>query len=158
MLGLSLPDTLQKPLDLLFDYPAIKMRGKVCEPFDILIINSKPMSNQWQGYSEPEMNEMISVLARKYSVITTAKSRLQVPCSADHGWTATTIGAASLLCDYVIGASTGPSWPTFNIWNKESVKRRIIMLDSEDVNIAPNTVCVKSMLEAKKMLQLEGLV
>jgi hypothetical protein len=81
-----------------------------------------------------------------------------VPCAADKHLTVTSIGTLSLSCKYIVGASTGPSWPTFNIWNKETVKRRVILLDNEDVNIAPNTVCCKTVGDAKKMLELEGVI
>jgi len=154
---MELESPFSDPYDLLFDYPAINKPTKLCDPFDILIINSKPMSNQWQGYSEDQMTQMVAALAKKYSVITTQKCRVGVPCTQGN-FTVTSIGTLSLSCKYIVGASTGPSWPTFNIWNKETVKRRIILLDHEDVNIAPNTVCCKSVLEAKKMLQLEGIL
>jgi hypothetical protein len=54
--------------------------------------------------------------------------------------------------------STGPSWPTFNIYNQATVELRIIMLDNEKINIAPNTVHVSNedqiweVLKAKKLL------
>jgi hypothetical protein len=156
LFGLESP--LKEPGDLLFDYPAIRKEQKLCDPFDVLVINSRPLSNQWSRYSEPEMTSLISCLARKLSVITTQPSRLGVPCAADKHLTVTSIGTLSLSCKYIVGASTGPSWPTFNIWNKETVKRRVILLDNEDVNIAPNTVCCKTVGDAKKMLELEGVI
>lgn len=156
LMGLESP--LKEPADLLFDYPAIKKEAKICDPFDVLIINSRPLSNQWQKYAEPEMTALISLIARKLSVITTQPCRLGVPCAADKALTVTSIGTLSLSCKYIVGASTGPSWPTFNIWNKETVKRRVLLLDSEDVNIAPNTVCCKTVNEARKCLEVEGII
>ena len=153
---------LESPLavvsDLLFDYPAINKSTRLSADFDFLIINSKPLSNQWQRYSETEMTALIGILSKRYSVVTTQPCRLDVPCTAGKNFTVTSIGTLSLSCKYILGASTGPSWPTFNVWNKESVKRRTILLDEEDVNIAPNTVCCKTVSDARKMLQLEGLI
>ena len=74
LMGLESPFT--KPSDLLFDYPAINKPRALSAPFDVLIINSKPLSNQWQRYSEQEMTALISHLARKLSVITTQPCRL----------------------------------------------------------------------------------
>jgi len=155
-MGLESP--LKEPFDLLFDYPAIQKPRPICTRFDMLIINSRPLSNQWARYSESEMTVLVGYLARKLSVITTQKCRLGVPCTADKNLTATSIGSLSLMCDYIVGASTGPSWPTFNVWNKDTIKRRVLLLDSEEINIAPNTVCCKTVNDAKKMLELEAII
>ena len=157
-MGLESP--LKRPPDLLFDYPAIKKPGKGCEPFDCLVVNSAPQSNQWLGYNEKEMEALVEVLARRNRVITTAKTRLGVPSTADcnPGLTVTAIGTVSLFCRYIVMVATGPSWPTFNVWNKDTLKRLIILNDSEDVNIAPNTVTVKTCSEALRMCEIEGIV
>ena len=156
LMGLESP--FKEPCDLLFDYPAIRKERPISGPFDVLIINSKPLSNQWARYSDQDMTALIAHIARKLSVITTQPCRLEVPCTAGKNLTVTSIGTLSLSCKYIVGASTGPSWPTFNIWNKETVKRRVLLLDSEDVNIAPNTVCCKTVNDARKILELEGVI
>lgn len=157
-MGIASP--LEKPSDLLFDYPAIKKAAKICEPFDCLIINSRPMSNQWQRYNEQEMTALIAVVARRMKTITTARCRIDVACTDDPKLqhTVTTIGTLSLSCKYIVMVSTGPSWPTFNVWNTETIKRRVILIDDENVNIAPNTVCCKTVTDARKMLELEGVI
>ncbi len=157
-MGLESP--LKRPPDLLFDYPAIKKPANICEPFDCLVVNSAPQSNQWLAYNEKEMESMVEVLARKNSVITTAKTSLRVPCTGDckPPLSVTAIGTLSLYCKYIVMVATGPSWPTFNVWNTESIKRRIILNGTEDVNIAPNTVTVRTCGEALKMCEMEGII
>ena len=157
-MGLESP--LNEPSDLLFDYPAILKPKAVSEPFDCLVINSAPQSGQWKKYNEANMNAMIAVLARQMKVITTAKTPFDLACTNDPRltYTVTSIGSLSLHCKYIVMVSTGPSWPTFNIWNKETIKRRVILIDSENVNIAPNTVSCDNCMDAIKMLQLEGIL
>ena len=154
--GLESP--FAKPADLLFDYPALRKEKPMCQPFDVLIVNSRPLSNQWQGYSESEMTALIAHVARKATVITTQPCRVDVPCTAKKNLTVTSIGSISQSCQYILAASTGSSWPTFNVWNTETVKKRVILLDHENVNIAPNTVCVPTVEQARKLLEIEGVI
>ena len=157
---MELESPIYAPSDLLFEYPAIQKTQKICEPFECLIINSPPQSNQWRRYNEQELTALIAVLSRRMPVITTHRCRLEVACTDDPKLqhSVTTIGTLSLHCKYIVMVSTGPSWPTFNIWNTESVKRRIVLIDSEEVNIAPNTVHCKTTNDARKMLELEGII
>jgi hypothetical protein len=54
--------------------------------------------------------------------------------------------------------SSGASWATFNIFNISTVELRIIVLDNERVNIAPNTVHVCNEGEVLAVLKQKGLL
>lgn len=154
-LGLKSPFT--KPSDLLWDYPALVKKEPICSPFDFLVVNSRPCSGQLSGYGPEQMDWLIAELAQKYTVFCTAKTRIPgVHCTADHGFSVTAIGTASMFCKGIVMVSTGASWPTFNVHNVESVKVRVILLEHERVEIAPNTVHVESVEGAKRELQEKG--
>lgn len=133
--------------DFLFDYPAL--RKETFMPLDFLIVNHKPMSGQFAGYDAIGFGHLFDLLKSKgFSVLTTADTDLS----------ATSIGAASINAKYIIMVSSGPSWPTFNVWNRNSVELRIVLLDSERVDISPNTVHCVNLQAAFITLKRAGLV
>jgi hypothetical protein len=155
-MGLESP--IKTTRDLLFDYPTLKPAEPPCEPFDFLIINSAPQSNQMRSYSARECEDLIAKLARKYRVITTARCAHRVTCTEDAGLSVTQIGQLSQFCHSIVMVSTGPSWPTFSIWNRESVKQRIILIENETVNLAPNTIHTNKVSGALAILQARGYI
>lgn len=133
--------------DFLFDYPALLKETFL--PLDFLIVNHKPASNQFQGYDPIGFGKLFELLQEKgYSVMTTADTDLS----------ATSIGAASIHAKNLIMVSTGPSWPCWNIWNRDTVKMRIILLDSERVELAPNTHHCINLQAAYVTLKRHGLI
>ena len=72
--------------------------------------------------------------------------------------TVTDIGALSRHCNAIIMVATGPSWPTFNIFNQSTVELRIILLDNEKINMTPNTVHVQNEAGVLAVLTKTGLV
>lgn len=161
----------QQASDLLFDYPAL-LRPTALEPWlsrqplDFLVINSAPCSGQFRAYLSgpggsynPEYcDEMIARIADRYSVIVTAPTKVpDVPCTLDYGLTCTGIGHLSLFCKYLVMISTGPSWPTFNVWNRFHLKLRVALLDTETLNLAPNTVEVQTVDQALHELRKRGI-
>jgi hypothetical protein len=74
------------------------------------------------------------------------------------GLSVTEIGHLSLHCHTILMVSTGPSWPTFNIWNQDTVMHRIILLEPERVNLAPNTTHCATIDEAAEVLKGIGLL
>lgn len=154
---IGLPCPITKREDMLFDYPALKKRLTNPKDCEWLVINSRPLSGQFLRYSESEADNLINALAEKYSVITTApSSAASVVCLAYCG--IHQIGRLSQGAENILMVSTGPSWPTFNIWNDATVKRRIILLDNEQVELAPNTVHCSSWAEAHRHLIAEGVL
>jgi hypothetical protein len=154
---LNVRSQILRKSDFLFDYPGIKKR--LFPAFDFLIINSGPMSLQFSTFSKVEFDDLIGLLLhRGYSVITTAPSIHDCTATIHPRLSISAIGGLSLGCKYIVGISTGPSWPTFNIWNTESVQLRILMLEAERVEIAPNTEHAESMPEVLSILKARGLV
>lgn len=152
---------LESPLkcadDLLFDYTAIKRDGTAA-PFDMLIVNSMPMSGQLPGYNTGDMEELVGELSQRYSCITTQPTKYAVSCTQHSNKTVSQIGWLSTFCKYIVMVSTGPSWPTFNVWNKESVEFRLILIGSERINLTNNTEHASSVFEARRVLQEKGLL
>ncbi len=150
--------------DMLFDYPAIQKspHDKFDLGCDILIINSTPDSGQLTGYDGFELGNVALRLADKgHRISATAMIQRDHPNirrTCDVNYSVTAIGHLSLHCHTILMVSTGPSWPTFNIWNQESVKNRIILLDNERVNLSPNTTHCRTVDEASEVLKGIGLL
>jgi hypothetical protein len=151
---MGVENPMREPKDMLFDYPAIKDRQTVTAgTFDVLVINAPPMSGQFEGYDSYEIKNTVEKLQnRGFRVITTGTG---IP---EQFFTASEVGFLSLHCHTILMVSTGPSWPTFNVWNQDSIKTRVILLDNERVNLAPNTVHCSRIEEAEEVLKGEGLL
>lgn len=158
-MGLKSP--FRKPADLLFDYPALdkdNLPFKV-EPFDMLIVNSPPQSGQWQHGDGVELNTLVQRLAQQHRVITTHPTGLDVLCTMSLPFfTVTNIGQLSQICRYVVMVSTGPSWPTFNIWNQGSIELRLIFIDHEWIGLSKNTHQCETVAQATTLLKGRGLL
>jgi len=152
--------------DFAFDYPALLKPTPLSAPFDVLFINSPPCSGQFReflsgpgGSNNPELfADLINRLSSRNKVITTARCSASRLCTLDHEITCTGIGNLSLYCPTIVAVSTGPSWPTFNVWNWRTAKNRIIFLNEEHLNMAPNTTEVGSIAQAESELKAIGLL
>ena len=157
-----------EPRDLLFDYPKIlKPLHGAClppTPFDVLVISSAPASGQFQGYNHFALINLAARMADKglKVVITT-----ELPKHIKNAYSTvapgrylsiTQIGHLSLHCHTIVGVSTGPDWPTHNIWNLDSVKQRILMLDKQRVWLSPNTTHCESVPAVEALLTERGLL
>lgn len=167
-LGLSSP--FKEPADLLFDYPALEHDKDAAgitlhplpvnvEPFDFLVVNSVPMSAQWRGFDEVGLNDLIQGLVNAgHDVITTRKSGIDgAPPIAEllPGATVTDIGRISRLAQLgIIMVSTGPSWPTLNVWTRD--KFRIVLQDTETLGLTTNTFQCATIAQAKTALRKNG--
>jgi hypothetical protein len=151
---------LQSPLrcvqDLQFSYPALEAWNY--EPFDVLVVNSTPRSGQLPAYNVKEMNHVIGQLSNRYKVITTAPTPHSCGCTQEHGMTVSQIGALSRFCKYIIAVSTGPSWPTFNVFNAQSVLLRYVLIDREEVKISPRTVNLNNVSSLGHELSIAGIL
>jgi hypothetical protein len=165
-MGLLSP--LTKPDDLLFDYPALRrddehggitLHPRVLKfvPFDVLVVNSIPMSGQWRGMDVTALNTLIQTLAQRYDVVTTRATGLDVLATENiPGFTVTDIGALSLFAKRIIMVSTGPSWPTLNVWTKD--KFRIVLQDTETLGLTTNTHQCATVEEAQRVLKKAVLI
>lgn len=149
--GLECP--FLEPGDLLFDYPALKHLRS--EPSSWLVINSAPMSNQWSGHDAARLDELIGSL--RGHVLTTFPCR-HGQCVRDFDMTVSGVGALSLQTRHILMVSTGPSWPTFNVWNRDTVQTRIVLIDHERIEIAPNTHHCATIEQARAVLAQKGLL
>jgi hypothetical protein len=148
---MGLENPIKEAQHMLFDYPALLEKTPLDGPFDFLVINSRPMSGQLRNYSDLEKT-CTALKKNGFSVISTAPL-LGIECTQDYKMSASSIGSLSRQCRFIIMVSTGPSWPTFNIYNQESVELRIVLLDNEKLNLAPNTVHVSSEAEIMPLLK-----
>lgn len=151
-LGFKTP--IQSADDLLFDYPAIAplspdtaIRAYISPPVDIIVVNSPPMSGQ---------------CANPGDLLWLVQGLMDRGHSVQYTWphyqgTVSAWGALSRSCKYIIGVATGPMWPTFNVWNKDTCER-IIMLDSERINLCPNTTHIRNVHQAMAILSARGLL
>ena len=123
------------PDDLLMDSPAILKPTVLSEAFDVLLINGRPGSGQFSQWAPNYFDPVINALrSNGKSVICTAPTAEPgVPCTAQHNITCAGIGNLSLHCKVIVAVATGPMWPTANIWNRDSVQKRIILLERENV-------------------------
>lgn len=156
-LRMGLESPLVEPRDLLFDYPALLGFGEVPR-FDCLIVNSAPMSGQMPGFHPAAMEALVGELARRHSCVTTARTRFGLPCTSDRAMTVTQVGTLSRFCKYIVGVGTGPLWPTLNVFNRESVEFRLMLLGEERITYAGRTEHATNADEARRVLQLQGLL
>lgn len=155
-LGLESP--IRTRDDFLFDYPALQTATPCSEDYDFLVVNHRPMSGQFQGFSAHEMDLLCDELASAgHKIITTQPSGLH-RCTGEYRMTATGIGNVSIRAKHIVMVSTGPSWPTFNLWNRDSVKLRVVLIDHERVNIAPNTEHAATLERAREILVRRNLL
>lgn len=156
-LGLESP--FERPEDLLFDYPALAQGETRFEPIDFLIVNSTPQSGQWRNYNRAQLTDLISQLSKRHKVVTTEPCGLRVPCTANTlGFSVTNIGQLSQCAKNIVMVSTGPSWPTFNVWNKDSVEFRLILIDHEVIGLSKRTEQCATVPEALRVLKVRGLL
>lgn len=148
-LGLKSP--FSEESDLLFDYPAIK--DSATQPFDFLVVNSEPMSGQCASLDLFDLDNLVLQLSERYKVMTTRPVKPWIPCTQSHRLSVTGVGGISRNCRFIVMVSTGVSWATFNVWNKKSVEKRIIILEHERINIAPNSVNVNTVGLAREILK-----
>jgi len=92
---------------------------------DILFINSKPNSNQF-NYDKDKMDALCIRLGSKYKVATTTKVNDSLVCTMDDGLMMQDIGAISTHAKYMIVVHTGPLMACFNIYTKKTVKKWFI--------------------------------
>jgi hypothetical protein len=175
---MGLESSFEKPSDLWFDYPKIREGRNVAKilsdvsdgrpgesTFDFLVVNSVPLSGQIRAFRrDPDhLTPLIEELAQTYRVIVThpvnrAPDGAPILCTQDYGLSLTDIGTLSLHCPYLLMVSTGPSWTTFNVWNRQTVKLRVILLDVEQLNLGGNTVQVSTRQAARTVLVEHGLL
>jgi len=144
-MGLDSP--IVTPRDLLFDYPALLKPTPLDGPFDFLVVNSTPGSNQFTDGTS--LDVLIEELASRYKIVVTKPTAVRgVPCTQDQNLSVSGIGRLSMLCRNIVMVSTGASWGTFNVWNAETVDFRLILIQDETIGLSKNTEQAASVAEA----------
>jgi len=95
--------------------------------FDILLINSRPLSGQYR-YKGGDFNTKIEELKERFKIITTDKTIFSdIPCTLDYKLNLLQIGNVSTNVEYIIGIATGPIINCFNIWNIDKIKKWFVL-------------------------------
>lgn len=113
--------------DLLFDNKELLTTYKENETFDVLMINSEPLSNQIKYVESDYVDFAYKVINSGKTIITTKKIE-GIPSVWDTGFNLTPmgIGSLSLKCKVIVGIGTGPIHPCLNVWNKN---KRFLYID-----------------------------
>jgi hypothetical protein len=133
--------------DYLFDYPALKEPTRY--EFDYLIINSPPQSGQLPDYNPKFFTNLVRNLTNEgLKVITTAPTGM-CPSTLEWNFDVSMIGALSKSCTHIIGIDTGPLWTTFNVYNLDTVKSRLIYGTTFDKFGLTDNIVVRQTLSEK---------
>jgi len=127
--NLSIDTSIYQKEDYLLDiYEKLDSKYK---DVDILIINGKPNSNQFD-YDKEKMDAMCIRLAGKYKVATTILVNDTIPCTMSDGLKMQDIGAISTHAKYIIAVHTGPITTCCNSYTKASVKIWFVLCNQID--------------------------
>jgi len=135
--------------DLLFDYPALDSFISMTPDFDAVVINSPGLSGQFQNFNPEHFRTLVSrLVAKGHRVVTTEPTGL---CPAFDGKNVTWIGAIAAKAKLIVGTSTGPSWPCFNVHNR--LATHIMCADVENVVLTPRGRVARSPHHAISILE-----
>jgi len=109
--------------DTLFYHPDLEFSRY--EHYDILIMNSFPMSGQY-NYNKKDFYDVVNKLAKKYKIITTEKIN-NYECTRDKNMTLLDLANLSLKCDIIIGVHSAPYSVVLNKRNINTVKKWIVL-------------------------------
>lgn len=138
--------------DLLFDYPLLNDSNLPI--YDAVVINSRALSGQFNNYNSEHYDLLIKdLLSAGMSVLTTSPTSL---CDYSSGRGVAWIGAVSARAKLILGTSTGPSWPCFNILNKNA--KHILCLDTENVILTPRGSVARSVSQISEILRSENFL
>jgi hypothetical protein len=125
-LGVSNPITTSR--GLLFDNPCIQRDCGIRQPVDVLVVNGAPKSEQFKPWTPDYFDTMIAALMKAgHSVMTTTSNFVGAPCAL---MTVAQLANLSLRVKAIVGVGTGPIFPMWNVWNVDTVKTRLVMLDN----------------------------
>jgi hypothetical protein len=140
--------------NLLFDYPALDSFISMAPDFDAVVINSPGLSGQFQNFNPDHFRILVSrLVAKGHRVVTTEPTGL---CPAFDGKNVTWIGATSAKAKLIVGTSTGPSWPCFNVHNR--LATHIMCADVENVVLTPLGRVARSPHHAISILEELGIL
>jgi hypothetical protein len=130
---LNLDCVIKNNFDLLFDNKSLINLNKT---YDYLIINSLPMSNQY-NYKEEEFIDLCNFLVKNNKTFITTKKLQDYECTLDYNMSLVDIGNLSNSCNNIIAVNTSPVIPTFTIQNITKINKRFI-LDNKKLTYSYN--------------------
>lgn len=120
----GLESKINTKLDMLFDNSTYKVG--LNSNYDYLIINSTPMSGQF-NYNESDFINLCDYFnSKKISFITTKKVK-NYECTLDYNMSIVDIGNLSNNCRNIVGVNTAPIITTFTKTNIDKVDKRFIL-------------------------------
>lgn len=142
-LGIDNPATSRE--HLLFSHPALLRNNVLTKPVDFLVINSRPLSGQFRNFSAAGFVELVRrLIDQGHSVVTVEPTGL-CPSTIEFNFNVSQIGAVSRYCRYLLAVNTGPLWPTFNVWNRNTIELRIIYCTIHNFPLTENVVSCNAM-------------
>ena len=126
------------------------------QSFDVLFVNSEPMSGQCVGHNHQRMNELaLELFASGLKVVTTHPCGLsRIPNTTGLGMTLAQIGELAFRCRVVAGVCNAPFLATFNELAFSNVERWVNYgTDKVDFD-AQRVVWAKDMIEFERALDL----
>ena len=138
--------------DLLLDCPSLNGLNSKLPEFDFLIINSRPESSQIVDFNTNFFDDLSLKLHNKgYKVITTHPNSFNMS-TIEMEFNLLEIGQISSHCKAIIGVPNGPAWPTFNVFNCQTVKFRIFWLSVQSLKLTNNCFSISSPDEIMNLL------
>ena len=136
LLGIDNPIVVRS--DLLFEYSALN--APLPMSFDTLVINAEPKSNQLPTFSHEFFNKRVKELLNAGKRVITTNPTGMCLSTLEMGMDITAIGSLSKYCTHIEGVATGPMWTTFNVFNLDNIKSRVLYCDIQTVNLTDNTI------------------
>lgn len=125
-IGLESP--IVTPEDFLFDNEEILTQNVINEEFDVLIINSKPFSNQIDSDSIRNLNKFsLNLIDSNYKAISTEKINDAIPSTIELEYSLLQLAKMSTQVDIIIGIHTAPMLVCFNKYNIDKVQQWILL-------------------------------
>jgi hypothetical protein len=143
-------DLIPDAESMLMDLPSLEQTVPVL-PFDILAVNCNPLSGQVPGYSGSEFDGLLLKLVGKGHRVLATNPTTACPWG---NFTLSQIGALSTKASVILGVSSGPLAPTFNVWNKGVP--RYVFLSPFILNYGPNVKITHAANAAEMTDQLAG--
>ena len=121
---LGIENKIKNKYDMLFDNSNYEV--SIPSKFDYLIINSEPLSLQF-NYNENDFHNLCDKFkSENISFITTKKIK-NYECTLDYKMSVVDIGHLSNNCHNIIGVNTAPIITTFTKQNIETINNRFIL-------------------------------
>jgi hypothetical protein len=117
-IDISIPRFYYEDNDLLNRYNNIDNKYK---KFDILILNSQPLSGQFK-YNKRQWDDYIIKMNKQFNILTTTKVNNDILCTIDDNLTIKDIASLSTNAKVIIAVNSGVVPGLFNIYTLTNVK------------------------------------